>query len=45
MTPLLSDLVTLWNAMPPPVPVFLAGVVTGWMAARRVTRYMLGGRP
>jgi hypothetical protein len=23
---------------------YLAGILTGWGAARRVTRYMLGGR-
>lgn len=25
--------------------VFFSGVVTGWTLARRVTGYMLGGRP
>lgn len=41
---IIADLTWLWHAMPAPVPVFLAGVVVGWMMARRATRYMLGGK-
>ena len=29
----------------PWIVAYLAGVATGWTAARRATRYMLGGRP
>jgi hypothetical protein len=29
----------------PWVLIYLAGILTGWQAARRTTRYMLGGRP
>jgi hypothetical protein len=36
----------LWNSLVsnPWILAYVAGCVTGWHAARRSTRYMLGGR-
>lgn len=36
----------LWNSIAgnPWVLAYLLGIVTGWTAARRATRYMIGGR-
>jgi hypothetical protein len=43
MTDTLHQL-TLEIASNPWLAAYIAGVLTGWHAARRSTRYMLGGR-